>query len=166
MKNYTQLTQEKRYQIYALLGAGQTQREVARRLEVHPGTVSRELTRNRGGRGYRPKQAHAKARERKKARAARPRKSTITQATWTVVEEKLQQQWSPEQVCGWLTLQKQAGLAAQTVSHERIYLHIYSDKKRGGTLHEHLRCQKKRRKRYGGPRNRRGEIIGRVPRSH
>lgn len=35
------------------------------------------------------------------------------------------------------------------VSHEWIYQYIYRDKQRGGDLHTHLRCRKKRRKRYG-----------------
>ena len=114
-------------------------------------------------RGYRPKQAHQKATERRGARAALPRKSTITADTWQQVEDKLQQQWSPEQISGWLERQKEAGLASQGVSHERIYGHVYADKKNGGTLHKHLRCQKKRRKRYASGQNRRGEIVARRP---
>jgi len=46
---------------------------------------------------------------------------------------------------------------ATTVSHEWIYQHIYSDKRNGGDLHQHLRCQKKRRKR-AGDYDRRGQI--------
>lgn len=163
MQGYTQLTQETRYQIHALLGTDTSQAEIARQIGVHPATVSRELTRNRGQRGYRPVQAQRKTCERQRERAQGERISTISEATWSTVEEKLRLDWSPEQVSGWLARQKKAGLAAQTVSHERIYLHIYADKKQGGTLHEHLRCQKKRRKRYGSGRNRRGEIAGRVP---
>ena len=48
-----------------------------------------------------------------------------------------------------------------TVSHEAIYQHIYADKRAGGTLHRALRCQKSRRKRYGG-RERRGTIPNQV----
>jgi IS30 family transposase len=47
------------------------------------------------------------------------------------------------------------------VSHESIYQHIYKDKHRGGVLFQFLRCQKKRRKRYGSGRQRRGQIPGR-----
>ena len=47
------------------------------------------------------------------------------------------------------------------MSHERIYQHIYADKRTDGTLWQHLRCQKKRRKRAGG-RDRRGLIPNRV----
>ena len=48
------------------------------------------------------------------------------------------------------------------VSHEWIYQRVYADKRRGGSLHAHLRCQKKRRKRYGS-NDRRGQIRGRIP---
>jgi IS30 family transposase len=68
----------------------------------------------------------------------------------------LGQQWSPEQITGRLKLERQP-----PVSHERIYLYIYADKRRGGTLHSHLRSQKKQRQRYRGY-IRRGQIPNRV----
>ena len=55
MRTYTQLTQEQRYQISALLKMDHTQIEIAKVIGVHKSTVSRELRRNRGLRGYRPK---------------------------------------------------------------------------------------------------------------
>lgn len=58
MRTYTQLTREERYQIYALKQAGHQQSEIAEMLGRHKSTISRELRRNRGLRGYRPKQAH------------------------------------------------------------------------------------------------------------
>ena len=48
-----------------------------------------------------------------------------------------------------------------SISHEWIYNHIYKDKRQGGELHKHLRCQKQRRKRYG-KQDRRGRITNRV----
>ncbi len=57
MRQYTQFIQEQRYQIYALTKAGHNQTEIARILEVHKSTISRELRRNRGLRGYCPQQA-------------------------------------------------------------------------------------------------------------
>jgi len=56
--NYTQLTQAQRYQIAVLNKAGHLQTEIARLIDVNKSTISRELKRNRGLRGYRPKQAH------------------------------------------------------------------------------------------------------------
>ena len=48
-----------------------------------------------------------------------------------------------------------------SVSPEWIYQRIYADKRNGGDLHTHLRCQKQRRKRYGSI-ERRGQIKNRV----
>ena len=150
--SYRQLTQEQRYQIYALMRADFSQRQIAAELSVHPSTISRELRRGRGRRGYRPKQAQEKARARQRRRS-RPR---IAAATWRLVETLLRQQWSPEQIAGRLRHEGRARL-----SHERIYQHVYRDKARGGTLHLHLRCRKVRRKRYG-KHSRRGQIPNRV----
>ena len=57
MRDYTQLTQEERYQIEALLKMGHHQSEIAVVLKRDKSTISREVRRNRGLRGYRPKQA-------------------------------------------------------------------------------------------------------------
>ncbi len=152
MNGYKQLTREQRYQIYALQKEGHSRTVIARNVGVHKTTISRELTRNRGGRGYRPKQADELARARQQQRV-RPR---ITAAQWTQVEDLLHQQWSPEQIAGRFALEQQA-----SISHERIYHYVYADKARGGTLYRHLRCQKQRRKRYGSYA-RRGQIPNRV----
>jgi len=159
-RSYKQLTQEQRYQIYAFKRAGWSQSAIALELGVNKSSISRELERNRGQRGYRPKQAHERAVARRQERVRRPR---ISAATWKVVTEKLQEQWSPEQIAGRLR-REQAEQAEPVgcVSHERIYQHIYADKRAGGALHKHLRSQKKRRKRYGSGRSRRGQIVGRV----
>ena len=58
MRTYKQHTQEQRYQIYALMKMGHNQTEIAEVVSVHKSTFRRELQRNRGQRGYRPKQAH------------------------------------------------------------------------------------------------------------
>lgn len=54
MSGYIQLTREQRYQILALMKTGQNQTQIASVLGVHKATISRELRRNRGLRGYRP----------------------------------------------------------------------------------------------------------------
>jgi len=147
---YRQLTQEQRYQIYASMKANWSQLEIACEVGVHPSTISREVKRNRGGRGYRPKQADEMARARKLNHIT----TRIEPQTWKLIEHYLCQDWSPEQVAGWLFLQQRV-----QVSHERIYQHIYADKREGGTLFEHLRSRKRRRKRYGSY-DRRGRLIG------
>ncbi|MCA1591733.1 MAG: helix-turn-helix domain-containing protein [Acidobacteria bacterium] len=54
-----------RYQIYACMKADRTHLAIAAEVGVHPSTISRKLTRNRGRRGYRPQQAQQKAQARK-----------------------------------------------------------------------------------------------------
>ena len=56
--SYTHLTQDERYQIAILAKAGHDKSQIARLMERHKSTIGRELKRNRGERGYRPKQAH------------------------------------------------------------------------------------------------------------
>ena len=72
MSHYTQLTQEERYQIYALMKAGTKQTVIAEILGRDKSTISREVRRNRGLRGYRPKQAQRLAIERRQAKAHPP----------------------------------------------------------------------------------------------
>ena len=148
MQHYSQLTSEQRYQIYALKKKGHTMTETAQVIGVHKSTVSRELKRNTGARGYRPKQAHELAQQRQDEKV----RFVIEESTWRRVEQLLREDWSPEQVCLWL---HEAG--EQSVSHESIYLHIYWDKYCGGDLHTFLRCKKQRRKRYG-TYDRRGKL--------
>lgn len=145
---HTQLTSEQRYQIKALKQANQTTAKICEIVGVDRSTVYREIKRNTGLRGYRPKQAHEKALDRRQRKS----KQRITQETWKRVEEKLQLDWSPEQIANWL---KKHG--NENVSHEWIYHYVYADKRVGGNLHQHLRCQKPYRKRTGS-NDRRGKI--------
>ena len=94
MSYYTQLTQGQRYQMEALLKAGHNQTMIATILSIHKSTVSRELRRNQGLRGYRPKQAHVKAMQR---RHDKPR-NHISLTTWVMVNALVKQDWSPEQI--------------------------------------------------------------------
>ncbi len=119
----------------------------------HKSTISRELRRNRGLRGYRPKQAQELAMQRIGSARNAPR---IDDDTWRFVDTKLGELWSPEQISGYLKVNRRL-----CVSHESIYQHIYCDKRAGGTLHTALRCQKARRKRYGKC-ERRGTIPNQV----
>lgn len=148
MSYYTQLTQEQRYQISAYKKAGFKQCQIAVFVGVHPSTIGRELSRNHGQRGYRPKQAHQLSQKRCRDK---PRKQIRTE-TWALIESRLRIEWSPEQITRWL---QKTGHA--TVSHERIYQYILADKKAGGDLFKHLRCKKQRKKRYGS-NDRRGQI--------
>jgi len=152
MKRYTQLTQEERYQISVLMKAGHNQSVISRVMGRSKSTISREIRRNKGLRGYRPQQAHHLAQERRQSKV-QPR---ILETTWHWVDVLLRKDWSPEQVSLWL--KADSGIS---VSHEWIYQFVLQDKAQGGDLHRHLRCQKQRRKRYGSY-SRRGQLIDRV----
>ena len=82
--NYTHLTREERYRIYALKKVVHTQSKIVAVIDRRVSTISRELARNRGARGYRPKQAHNKAVEWKAINAR-----AIDDATWQFAQEKL-----------------------------------------------------------------------------
>lgn len=56
---YTHLTQDERYQIAILTKAEHDRSDIAHVMGRHKSTIGREMKRNRGARGYRPKQAHA-----------------------------------------------------------------------------------------------------------
>ena len=146
--SHTQLTSEQRYQIRALMQTNQAPTIIAKIVGVDRSTIYRELKRNTGQRGYRPKQAHEKALARRQGKC----KGRITPETWALVEKKLRLDWSPEQIASQLKK-----LGYETISHEWIYQYVYAGKRAGDDLHEHLRCQKPYRKRIGS-NDRRGKI--------
>ena len=135
-----------------MLKIGYSQTEIAKVIGVHKSTISRELIRNRGGRGYRHKQASRFAEHRRQGKV----RFRIDGSTWAYVEQLICKEWSPEQISGWM--KKNMDIA---VSHEWIYQHILKDKLVGGSLHLHLRCKQKGKKRYGSY-DRRGNLKNRI----
>jgi len=114
MSNYKQLTREQRYQIYALMKAGLYQTQIAKVIDVHKSTISREIQRNKGLRGYRPKQAHCFA-ETRRAKAVSTR---ISLHTWILVERLLREDWSPEQASCWLDSECQITVLVERLLRE------------------------------------------------
>lgn len=154
MSTYRRVTYEDRCQVYALSKRGASQESIASILGVSQSTVSRELRRNRGQRGYRFKQAEAKAQARQAIRS-KPRK--LTAPVRRKIEVKLRQtRWSPEQISGWLCEQ---GI---NLSYERIYQMIWQDKRDGGNLWRSLRRRGKRYNKRAGKNAGRGLIPNRI----
>lgn len=152
--SYNQLTENERYQIYSLRKAGHSQAEIAELLERHPSTISRELRRNTGLRGYRPGQAQKLSNVRRHE-AYKARK--VTDEVREQIERLLRQDLSPQQVVDYLKRHTKVSL-----HHETVYQLIYADKANDGNLYAHLRvASKPYRKRYG-KNDRRGKIKNRV----
>jgi len=152
--NYKQLTQEERYQIYAFKKAGMSQKDMADELNRSPSSISRELKRNKGLKGYRPKQANNFAEQRRKS-SHKAVKVVDEVKEW--IDGLLNNDLSPEQIAGRLDLEDKI-----TLHHETIYQYIYKDKANGGVLYKKLtRACKKYKKRYGSY-DKRGQLVNRI----
>ena len=136
MRNYNQLTQTERYQIYALRKANKNPTEISRVLGRHKSTIYRELKRNLGKRGYRAVQAHQFAVERHMSRDRR----RISLEDWQLIESLIRRDWSPEQISLWLKKYRKI-----RVSHEWIYQYFLNDKSQAGDLYS-LALKKKTQK--------------------
>lgn len=119
--------------------------------------VSRELRRNRDMRNgeYRYKQAQRKYEERLKQK---PKAVRFNAEVRERVEAMLAEDFSPEQIVGRCRLE---GLGC--VSHERIYQHVWADKRRGGDLYTHLRRKGRKYRKRGAGKDGRGIIRDRIP---
>ena len=153
MSYYIQLTQEERYHISVLCKEGFSKTETAKKINRHISTISRELNRNTGKKGYRPKQAHKRTLKR---RHTSRKAIKFTDKVRQIVDEKISKQFSPDQISGKLRM---LGIH---ISHERIYQYLLDDTRSGGQLYKNLRhSHRKRKKRYGS-REKRGQIPNRV----
>lgn len=154
---YKHLTTDERYHIDEMLRQGKPKIAIAATLNRSASTLSRELKRNKGPNGWRPQKADVLAKSRLSDRG-KNNVTNIDEAAWDFAVEKLKtEQWSPDQIRGY---QKRKKLPV--ISHESIYQRIRNDKQEGGELHKHLRCQKKRRKKYGSIDAGRGCIPDRI----
>jgi IS30 family transposase len=130
-KGYQHLTREQRCQIAILKATGFTQNQIAEKLAVSASSISRELKRNQSKSSYEFHEADVAAQTRRWKASTRPRK--MTTEIIEKIERYLKEDWSPEQISGRLTLE---GIR---ISHERIYQHVWADKKNWGALYKHLR---------------------------
>lgn len=131
------------------LAADRSLRDIARELGRAPSTISREASRHGGRRKYRAARADDQARD----HAKRPKPCALGQnaALRDTVAVKLAQDWSPQQIAGWLK-RTDPDEPAMQVSHETIYRSLYIQA-RGvlrKELQKHLRTKRVfRQSRYG-----------------
>ena len=149
---YSRVTEEERNHIHRWRQESLGVRVIAARLGRSPSSISRELARNTGQRGYRPKQAHRLAQE----RGRRPGPRRFTEDVRLDAEARLREGWTPEIISGRARLEGRPWVCKET-----IYKHVYVDAKLGGDLWTHLpRSRRKRRRRC--PRQE-GRGRGRIP---
>ena len=144
---YNQLTLQERYYIEIELKKGTSQNQIAKALNRSQGTISKELARNKGKKGYRHKQADRTAKERHQVKV---KAIKLTEAIKQFIENELvTNQSSPEQIAG--RFKRVQGVS---LHHETIYRYILQDKANGGELYLHLRHKHKPyRKRYASSTN-------------
>ena len=154
--SYKHLTPKERFLIHHYLQEDCSRRKIAKTLRRNPSTISREIRRNTGKRGYRYKQADQFAKRRRREASSVPRK--MTPEIWAMVEDRLvNKHWSPDQISGRF---HRDGVVS--VSAKWIYNHIWEDRKAGGVLHKSLRRRGKKPNRRGRDGSGRGVIPGRV----
>ena len=155
--SYNHVTEDERYEMGDLKHEGFSQNDIAILLGRSPSTISREFRRNKGCRGWRPGQANHLAQDRLIVRGT-SNVSRVSDVAWDYAAQHLREdQWSPEQISGRIELEGKGN-----ISHETIYQKIREDKQDSGNLHTYLRCQKKRKKRYGSKSARSSAIPNRV----
>lgn len=142
------------------LAAGLSVRGIARAVGRSPSTICREVNRNGGRRSYRAGRAEQAAWE----RGCRPQPCKLARnhRLRELVEAKLVEDWSPQQIAGWLVAEYPDEPELR-VSHETIYLTLFVQARGalGRDLTAHLRTgQVIRRSRHATPRGRgRGQIV-------
>ena len=116
------LSLSEREEISRGIAAHLSVRSIATQLERSPSTISREINRNGGYDKYRATDADQAAWSR--ARRPKPCKLACNRSLNQIVEAKLQLQWSPEQIAGWLKSEYPEDKCNQ-VSHETIYRSLF-----------------------------------------
>jgi transposase, IS30 family len=116
------LSLAEREEISRGVAAGQSLRWIAASLGRAPSTISREIRRNGGRREYRANKADQAAWDR--AHRAKTCKLARNPALALIVAEKLQLEWSPDQIAGWLKHTYPDDEHNQ-VSHETIYKTLF-----------------------------------------
>ena len=117
-ERFHHLNHAQRCQIDVLKKRGISLSAIARQLNVHRSTISRELKRNKGEQNYHYAQAQEKASFRRSKASSHPYK--MTAETIQIVQEKLDNQWRPAQIAKFLKKEKYPN----AISTETIYQHI------------------------------------------
>ena len=152
------LSTEEREEISRGVHAGHSLRHIARQLKRSPSTVSREVNRNGGPRGYRACSADQNACR----NALRPKRCLLAreQRLCEIVTSKLGEDWSPDQISRWLC-QNYPSDESMRVSHETIYKTLFIQSR--GALRKDLRDHLRTRRRFRQSKHRSPNSKGNSP---
>src|ERR1700740_3493996 len=151
------LTLVEREEISRGVAAGLSARLIAGRIDRRSSTVSREIARNGGRDAYRALVADAAAFQR--ARRPKPSKLAANPELRDVVADKLDDDWSPQQIAQWR--REFGGDAAMRISHESIYRDLYMPSRKvfDARMFHRLRSERSIRRPRGKKRSHgRGQI--------
>jgi IS30 family transposase len=141
------------------LVAGHSLRRIAEHIGRSPSTISREVSRNGGRHCYRA----ASADERAWKQAERPKPCHLARHARlrSLVAEKLKDNWSPQQIAGWLESEFGED-SSMRVSHETIYRSLFIQAR--GTLKRELisHLRSRRMMRRGKTATTAGQPRGRI----
>jgi IS30 family transposase len=157
MKYKGQLKEHERESIFLFLEQGFSYRKISEKIGRNHSVVLREINRNKGPSGkYQPFSAHNQAKERKiAANKLNPCKNPLI---LRYVEEKLKEEWSPQQISGRIKID----LPGHSICHETIYGYIYAKENNHLMLWTGLRRCKPRRMTYYGRKPQKEVIPNRI----
>ena len=156
MKKYRRLSRNERDEITALINRGHSIRKVAFLLGRSHTSLSRELKRNDGLKGYRPWKAHQRALKQRQTTHRRPLKVSLDAKLRRRIRTQLKAGWSPEIIAGQLRTEK----GRTVVCTETIYKWLYQQSR--SSIKHLVRHHSRRRPRYARPWPRR-QIPQRIP---
>jgi transposase, IS30 family len=149
-----------REEIAVGLSAGLSLREIARRLGRPASTVSREIARNSTRGRYRYRAVAAQVRAEERARRPKPAKLAVNAPLHGRVQEKPEEDWSPEQISARLVIEF-PGRPEMRVCHETIYRALYVQGR--GALRRELTAHLRTGRALRRPRRTGGERRGKIP---
>lgn len=152
---YKQLSEAERVVIEILLEEGKSIRKIAKKMHRDPGTVSREIKRNKNQNSGQYTAIKANKKAKKRALIQRYKAPLKNPKIFLYVRQKLRLGWTPEEISGRLSLD----YPDENIHHETIYRYIYNSKKtRGMQLWQYLKNHRKKRMKKNGRKVQKAKI--------
>jgi len=156
-KIYRQIKKEERNEISILLNKHYSIRDIARALKRDPGTISREITRNKVNGEYDPEKANHKAYTNRKYSKYQGKRINENKQLRTCIIDGLLQYWSPDDISGRMRLEKQPFYASKTNIYEWVYNSV-----EGYYLSQYLYSRRRKPRKESGDKTKRTLIPNRI----